>query len=425
MNKKILLEVLRKQVKPATGCTEPVAIALACARAAKQLNANPERVHVGMSKAFFKNANSVNIPNTGEKGILIAAALGSILEEPEEQLRILENITPAQLATAKEMISNKLVTAEYLDVAESVYVKAKITVGEDTAVAVIANAHTNVISIDINGVNVFEGDLSCGDVAVLDPFNQLNLTDMIDAVELMELDEISFLQEGVEMNRKIAQYGLNDKIGLGIGNGMLKLMEKGMICNDIINRIKMVVAAASDSRMGGANLPVMTSCGSGNQGITCILPIALVAEQHDKSELELLRAIALSHLTNAFVKKSMGKLSPICGCSVSAGLGAAAGITWLLGGSREQIEGAMKSLVASLIGTLCDGAKTTCSLKLETAAGEAAIYSFLALEDVYIKDDQGVVEESLVKTIKNMQLVSELGMKNVNDVILKIINDRI
>jgi len=424
MDKKILLEIIRKQVKPATGCTEPVAIALACSRAAKELPDKPDQVHVQISKAFFKNASAVGIPNTGEKGILIAAALGTIVDEPKDQLRLLEDVSPRQLAIAKDMVSQKRVRAEFIEIDQSVYVKATVKTGKDTAVAVIANGHTNMILLEVNGKKVFESatddvkDNKCGNIP------KIGLTDILDAVDNMELDEISFLRDGIEMNMKMAEYGLNNKVGLGIGSGMWSLMNKGMICNDIINRIKMMVAAASDSRMGGVNMPVMTSCGSGNQGITAILPIALVADQHKKSEIELMRAIALSHLINVFVKQFMGKLSPICGCSVSAGLGATAGITWLLGGTREQIEGAMKSLIASLTGTLCDGAKESCSFKLETAAGEAAVYAFLALEDVYIKDEQGVVENSLENSIKNMQLVSEYGMQNADDAILKIITNR-
>ncbi|PID29870.1 MAG: hypothetical protein CSB55_01005 [Candidatus Cloacimonadota bacterium] len=422
--KNVLLSILQEQVKPAMGCTEPVAIAIACAKAARELGGKVRKVDVCLSKPFFKNAGSVSIPNTGEKGILFSAGLGAVAGDPALELEIFKTVTEEDLKTVRDLIDNNCVTASYKDSPRAVLVEAKVVSENGEAMAIITGSHTNISYLRVNDKILIQDEVKDTVPVPGDSLKKYKIKYILEEVENMPYDELKFLLDGVEMNRKVAEYGLNNKTGIGIGLGMTALLKKNILGNDIVNRVKAYVAAGSDSRMGGAPLPVMTSCGSGNQGITVILPPALVAEEINAPLEKKARAVAISHLINAYVKSYMGKLSPVCGCAVSAGLGCAAGITYLIGGTMNQSFAAMKSMLASLSGMFCDGAKGTCAYKLETAAGEAVIYSYLALENVAIDGDQGIVDDSLEKSIQNLEFICTKSMNTVDDSMLKIITDR-
>jgi L-cysteine desulfidase len=422
--KEVLLSILQDQVKPATGCTEPVAIAIACAKAAREVGGKVKKVDVCLSKPFFKNASSVSIPNTDQKGILYAAGLGAVAGDPSLELEIFKTINKEQLDIVKQLINDKSVTASYKNSARSVLVEAYVETDCGEAWATITGSHTNIAYLKVNNKIIIQDKILDTVPTKESEIQNYTIKSILEEIEEIPFDELKFLLDGVEMNRKVAEYGLKNKIGIGIGSGMASLLKKKVLADDIVNRVKSYVAAGSDSRMGGAPLPVMTSCGSGNQGITVILPPALVAEEINASKEKKARAIAISHLINAYVKSYMGKLSPICGCAVSAGLGCTAGITYLIGGTFEQSSAAMKSMLASLTGMLCDGAKGTCAYKLETAAGEAVIYSYLALENAFIQGNQGIVEECLEQSIRNLEIIGSEGMRTVDDSVLEIIMNR-
>ncbi len=422
----LIKKKLHELVTPATGCTEPVAIALACARSAAELNGEIEKIEIEMSKSFYKNAIAVGIPNTDEKGIHIAAGLGAIAGDHSLLLRVLEKTTPADLFEAKKMTTAGKIIATYIDAPNEVYVKATVKSGDDEVTTIIIGDHANIESVERNGEIIFsqktnekqekqETEIKLGNYFI---------KDIIKEVQKLEMEDLEFLKEGIQMNRAISQYGWENSPCLGIGFGLNKLMQKGRMCNNIINRIRMAVAAGSDARMGGVNMPVMTSAGSGNQGIIVFLSVDLFAEHLKIDELTKLRALALAHIINGYVKEFMLKLSPICGATVSAGLGVSCAITWLLGGTHEQIVGAMNGMLASLTGMMCDGAKGSCAYKLLTAAGEAVTQAYLALEGVYIRDQQGVIETTLENSIQNIGKIGQEGMCNVNNVMLEIIANR-
>ena len=416
----MLLAVLKEQVQPATGCTEPVAIALACAHARAAIKGEITELSLITSKALFKNASSVGIPGTKEKGIEVAAALGLVAGDASLGLRIFEPMTEADLTRAKSFLATGKMKKGYLTIDNPVYVQALLTTTEGNVEVIIKGKHDAVVSLTVNGeeqINHQQEEFTTNSVQL----SKYPLDDILTAVAAIPEASLEFLMTGVEMNLAVAEYGLKNQAGLGIGAGVDILIKKGILGNDLLNRIKSWVAAASDARMSGVNLPVMTSCGSGNQGFMITIPLYLLAKEKNLEHSKLLYALATAHLVNAYMKEFMGKLSPICGCSTSAGGGLAAGIVKILGGTNLQAAGAVNTLLASLVGTLCDGAKSTCSLKLETAAGEALLYALLALDDVMVEEKVGVVALEIEETFANLGRLSKIGMENADDIILKII----
>lgn len=423
-------QVLKEQVKPATGCTEPVAIALACAKAASLISGEIQSLHIVASKGLYKNASAVGIPGTNEKGIGMAAFMGVLVKKPEMGMRILEGASDAEKEEARAYVKKNILELGYTESDYDVYVKATLKTSEGEATAIIGGSHDRFIHISVNGqILQQDGDGKSGAQEVdtedtLMAMRNVTIAQILDFAISVPLENIAWLEESVQMNSKISALGQKEAYGLGIGRGLKQLVDQDMLCNDLLTKIRIQVSAAADARMGGAKLPVMTSCGSGNQGILITLPLNAYCEHYSKSQEELLRSLAIANLTNALAKSYLGKLSPLCGCSVSAGLGAAAGLSWLAGGSLEQIEGAIKGMIANLTGTLCDGAKGTCALKLETAAVEAFTYAMMSVNGVYLHDVQGIVEESTEASIANLEAVSNQGMQRMDQTVLDMLDHR-
>jgi L-cysteine desulfidase len=417
--------VLKDQVKPATGCTEPVAIALACAKAASLIEGEIEALNIVASKGLYKNASAVGIPGTNEKGIAMAAFMGVVVKKPELGMRILEVASEEDKKKAKGYMEKNMLQLGYTESDYDVYVKATVKTSEGEATAIIGGSHDRFIHVSVNGMTILEDGVKQG--IAEDPLLSMRKATVAEIVEFatqIPLEDIAWLEEAVELNRKISLLGQKEAYGLGIGRGLRQLVDQGLLPDDLLSEIRIQVSAAADARMGGAKLPVMTSCGSGNQGILIALPLKAYCEHYEKSREELVRALAIANLTNALAKAYLGKLSPLCGCSVSAGLGAAAGLTWLAGGTLLQIEGAIKGMIANLTGTLCDGAKATCALKLETAAVEAYTYAMLSLNDVYLNDIQGIVEKSTEDSIANLEAIGKRGMQQMDQTVLDMLDER-
>jgi UPF0597 protein CD3232 len=249
------------------------------------------------------------------------------------------------------------------------------------------------------------------------------LEELITNIEKIDASELEFLLEGVDMNLKMAEVGLEEKIGIGVGYGIKKSIESGIMGDDVINNAMMLTAGASDARMSGVDMPVMSSNGSGNHGLTAILPVVAYARKFDVSDERLSRALAISHLVTAYIKNFTGRLSAMCGCGVAASTGATAGIAWLMDESIDQIGGAIKNAVADLSGMICDGAKSGCALKLSTTASAAVQNALLAKNDCYADTINGIVNISVDDTIRNLGKVSNLGMGVTDTVILDVMND--
>ncbi|HWR38526.1 MAG TPA: L-serine ammonia-lyase, iron-sulfur-dependent, subunit alpha [Patescibacteria group bacterium] len=425
LGKTDFLRILREEVKPATGCTEPAAVAFVAAKAAALAEGTIREIEVTVSKNIYKNAFAVTIPGTNLCGVQMSAAIGARIRQPEKGLEIFDGVDPAIVQAAMALVREKRVQVIIED-QNQFLIRVCIATEQETTVAEVQKSHTNITRLERDGQVLFQAEVeNTGSIAELPvDLKECRLEDFLQVVALLQADEISFMYDGIEMNRKIADIGMASIAGLDVGKNYKILMDKGILQNDIVNRTKMMIAAACDARMGGIKVPVMSTTGSGNQGIVAILTVAMVAQSMQTDRVTTCRAVALSHLVAAYVKQNMGKLMPICGCAIAAGIGATAAITWLLGGTQTQIEGAIKNIVGNLMGMICDGAKGGCSLKLATSAGEAITAAYLAMEGSMVSDVEGVVASSLSDMVSNMLQVCNSGMTGVDSALLEIMKEK-
>lgn len=423
-----LLNILVEDVKPAMGCTEPVAVALACAKAKELLGEEIVKHKVLVSPNVYKNGLCVGIPGTDRVGLKISVALGFIGGESKNGLRVLETITKEEVKIAEEYMDNTPISVSPADTKEKVYIEVILEGKNNTSKVIIRTKHDNFVYLETNGEVLLSEDV-LDEVATTSEAIQENVLDtitikeLVQSVEDMEFKDIEFLLEGISMNEKIANYGLENKIGVGVGYGMKQSIEKGLLGDDLMNNAMMITAAAADARMNGVKLPVMSSNGSGNNGITAILPIVAYNKKFPQSDERLARALAISHLVTAYVKNFTGRLSAVCGCGVAASTGATAGISWLMDGNIKQIEGAMENIVASLSGMICDGAKSGCSLKLASSASAAIQNAIIATQDCIVPPLTGIVGTSVEESIRNLGKVADKGMTTTDKVIINVMDD--
>ena len=372
-----LVNILRAEVKPALGCTEPVAVALACAKANELLGEEIKKCTIGLSPNVYKNGMCVGIPGTDRLGLKISAAMGLIGGKSENGLRVLETLTTEDVKVAENYMDNNNIDISPIDTEEKVYIEVVLEGENNKTKVVIRTKHDNIVFASKNDEILLEEAVE--EVAATTNNTQpkenildtITIKEIVEAIESVDFEEIEFLLEGITMNEEIANYGLNEKVGVGVGYGMKKSMEEGLLSDDLMNYTMMITAAASDARMAGVKLPVMSSNGSGNHGITAILPIVAYNKKFPQTDDRLARSLAISHLLTAYVKNYTGRLSAVCGCGVAASIGATSGLSWLMDLGIEQVEGAIENMVANLSGMICDGAKAGCALKLASAASAA------------------------------------------------------
>ena len=422
--KENILYILNNEVKPAIGCTEPVAIALCAAAASSCLKGTKfDKVYVYLSPNIYKNGMNVGIPNSKEIGLDVAAALGVAKQNYNSGLEILGEIDDNCRNIAKELIASKKVYVKIADTDKKVYVKVIITSDSNVAEATIEDRHDNIINITLNNKAVFSKEASPNNNSVSqvdDSFFDVSIMDIIKAIEELSFEDTKFMLKGIDMNMSAAKLGMEQRLGIGTGYAIKNNIDKGIIGADLANTAMMLTSAASDARMSGLTVPVMSSNGSGNNGLTAILPIAAYNEIHPTNEVDLSKALAISHVITAYVKHYIGRLSPLCGCSIAASTGSACAITWLMGGSYAQIQGTVKNILANQSGVICDGAKPGCALKLGTAAASGVQSSLLAMEGYYACKNNGIVTGTAEQSIKNLKTLSEQGMSNVDRTIIDI-----
>ena len=418
MNSDLLLALLHQEIKPALGCTEPGAVALASAFATHYLGGRIENIEVRVSPNVFKNAMRVMVPKTNERGLSIAAALGAVTANPEKGLELLENVTPERFEQARQLVANNHVTIQIVKTSELLII-VKVSGDNGWSEVQFVGDHTDINRAVVNGKEIISHDKVSSQKNNLD-ITSLEIKDFVNFIEEVPMSCIMFLAEGIDINLRISRKGLELKSGLGLGAGFKSLLNKGLLGQDLVNKARIAVAAACDARMAGEDLPVMSAMGSGNQGIGASVPVIIAAEEMQIPRERLIRALALSYLITGYVKQHTGKLSPVCGCSIAAGVGAAASITWMFGGDITQIGGAVKNMIGNLAGMICDGAKGGCALKLSTSAGEAIISALLARQGVIIESKDGIVSSTVEKTIRNLCELSGAGMANTDNTILKV-----
>ncbi|MFW6055264.1 MAG: serine dehydratase subunit alpha family protein [Thermodesulfobacteriota bacterium] len=427
-------EVLRELVTPALGCTEPAAVALAAAAAASLLPGKTiGSLCLSVDPNVFKNGLGVNIPGTkGLKGLDLAAALGGCLAAPEMGMQVLKNVDDQTLERAKVLTASGKVRVSLLREQTGLSISCRIQSGADLAEAVIMGAHDRIVRLSLNQETLLDSPLLQTDkTGTKDGPSDLDswlrgksLADLVELTESLDRQDLEFLKQGVAMNLALAESGLKQRSGLGIGRSLQELSRQGFLAEDMALKAKILTAAAADARMAGVDLPAMSSAGSGNNGLTAILPIWAVHDSLACSETEALSAIGLSHLITGMIKTHTGKLSAICSCSIAAGAGAAAGIARLLGGGRQEISAAVNNLIADLGGILCDGAKPGCALKLATASGSAVQSALLAVSGSAISEQEGFQGGSAEQTIRNLGRISRKGMLVTDRTILDIMLDK-
>lgn len=410
---------LGKEVKPALGCTEPGAVALAVARACRELSDRDEvaRVLVTVSGSIYKNGMAVGIPGTrGARGNAIAAAMGALCGDSDLGLEVLRNSTADDVATAERWVREGRASICCDPCRSGVYVLASVFTPSHKAVCLIEGSHTNIAHVAVDGTVVEEHShaVQSGTPTGFDDDGFPNeFKDAVKLADEMDEDDVKFLLSGAEMNLEVAECAFG-----------CSCHDAPDTAADIVRQIRDICAAAAYARMSGILMPVMSSAGSGNHGITAILPVAIAARCLGRGERETAHAIAVSHIGTSFVKRRLGRVSPVCGCSIAAGAGAAAGLACLMGGTAAQMSAAMELLLVNLAGMLCDGAKESCALKVSCAATEAWFAACWALENTRPEMPQGVLGASLEETADNVAHVTRDGMKTVDSAIIEILDRR-
>lgn len=423
-----IIDTLRVEVVPAMGCTEPVAVALAVSKARELAKLSTidldkvETIEVSVSPNIFKNGLSVGIPGTTEVGLIMAIALGYSGCYSRDGLEVFESVHEKELERAKLLISQNKITLKMEDTSDKIFIKAKIATKDGFYRAIIKDRHDQFVLLEDDHGVLFEQTPDKTSTPKANPLYSEPIIEIIKAVEGMSHDSLKFLLDGLEMNQHIAEHGLSNKCGMGVGYILNEQAEKGLLGKDLMNRAMAMTAAASDARMSGVSLPVMSSNGSGNNGLTALLPIVAYSEKNAVSDEMLTKAAAMSHLINGTIKNAIGRLSAICGCGVAAGTGASVGIAWLMGANYTQIEGVIQNMIANTAGMVCDGAKEGCSLKLATSASAAVQSAILAVNDVIVIPGSGIVGKGADETIRNLGVLSSEALMNVDQVIIKIMN---
>lgn len=419
-----LKQFLREEVKPALGCTEPVAVALAVARAREELGAKPERVHVLLSSNVFKNGATVGIPGTdGLKGNDVAAALALVSGKSEWGLEVLKESCAAAVGEAKRLLDEGKVSLVVDRTVHGVYVRAEVFGGGHRASCTIAKSHSNIVEVTRDGAVTYDAGAatSSGGCTAAEAVASMTWDDVMKLADEMDAEDEAFLLRGVEMNLAIAERGFEEGVGLGVGRSIREAYPDRNRA-DIGTRIKAWSSAASDARMGGVPMPVMSSAGSGNHGITAIIPVALYGRHEKMSDEKIAHGLLVSHLATAYVKSRTGRLSSTCGCAFAAGAGAAAGMTWLMTEDTDKAKAAVQAVVSNLLGMLCDGAKESCAFKVGTGAMEAYHAAVMASRGVAL-EAQGVVGRDIEETITNASKVAA-HMGEIEETVLDILDER-
>ncbi len=409
------LAILREEIVPALGCTEPIAIAYASAKARSVLGCLPEHITVKCSGNIIKNVKAVIVPTTGDmKGIETSAVLGAVGGNPDKKLEVLVGVTEEDLALTRELLKKKICSVELIEGVSSLQIIVEMTAGNESSLVEIAFSHTNIVRIEHNGALLFKKGLSVQNATETDR-SLLNLKDIYTFATTVNLEDVADLMERqVDCNLKIAREGLSNKYGANVGSTILEHYG-----DDVRNRARALPAAGSDARMNGCVLPVMINSGSGNQGMTVSLPVEVYAEELEVTREKKIRALVLSNLIGIYQKNELGKLSAYCG-AVSAAVGAGAAIAYLNNASYEVIEETIVNTLGNVSGIVCDGAKASCAAKIASSVDAAILAYHMASERRGFHCGEGLVKENAEKTLKSYGRMGREGMRATDVEILRI-----
>ena len=419
-----IIALIKREVVPAIGCTEPIAVALCVAKATETLGEKPKKISVLLSANILKNAMGVGIPGTGMIGLPIAIALGALIGKSEYQLEVLKDCTSEAVEEGKKMIDSQAIDISLkYGIEEKLYIKVKCSTDNNEATAIISGGHTHFVYISKNDIILLNENIS-GDSDVKDEELNLNLYKVYEFATTAPIDEIRFILESKRLNKQAAERSLKGHYGHELGKTLMECKnEKDIMGNNTFTHILSYTSAACDARMAGAMIPVMSNSGSGNQGIAATLPVVVYAEDNNKSEEELIRALTLSHLSVIYIKQSLGRLSALCGCVVAA-TGSSCGITYLMGGKYKQIVYAVQNMIANLTGMICDGAKPSCALKVTSGVSTAVFSAIMAMEEKCVTSVEGIIEDNVDLSIRNLTRIGSVGMNETDKVVLDIMTHK-
>lgn len=444
-----IIALIKQEVIPAIGCTEPIAVALCVAKATEILGCKPHRIEAHLSANILKNAMGVGIPGTGMIGLPIAIALGALIGKSEYGLEVLKECTPDAVEAGKRMIADEAISIKLKEsITEKLYIEitaSGATTGASdattassataasgattasscpqTATAIIAGGHTNFIYLSHNGEVLLDAPLK-STAEQNGNKTALTLKKVYDFATTAPLDEIEFILESQRLNKAAAETSFKGRYGHQLGRTLKEsTREMSILGNNTFSKILSYTTAACDARMAGVMVPVMSNSGSGNQGITATLPITIYAEENNKSREELIRALTLSHLTVIYIKQSLGRLSALCGCVVAA-TGSSCGITYLMGGGYNQISFAVQNMIATLTGMVCDGAKPSCSLKIASGVSTSLLSAILAMEEQCVSSVEGIIDKDVDKSILNLTRIGSESMNETDHTVLDIMTHK-
>lgn len=421
--RKQIIDLIKREVIPAIGCTEPIAVALCVARAVEVLGAIPERIELKLSASILKNAMGVGIPGTGMVGLPIAIALGALIGRSESQLEVLKGVTPEDVERGKKFIDEGHINISIKnDISEKLYIEACCQKENDSAVAIISGSHTSFIYLAKNDEVILDKGVESKGTNNGCSLG-LNMQTVYDFATTTPIEDLEFILESGRVNKNIAEESFKGSFGHCLGKTIRKGADCKILGQNTFVRILSYTSAACDARMSGAMIPVISNSGSGNQGLTVTIPVVIFAEDNHNTEEELARALILSHLTAIYIKQSLGRLSALCGCIVAA-TGSSCGITFLMGGGYNEITSAVKNMVANLTGMICDGAKPSCSLKLTSGISAAIFSAMMAIDGHSVTSMEGIIDDDVDQCIQNLTQIASQGMLQTDKIILNIMSHK-
>jgi L-cysteine desulfidase len=422
-DRKAIIALINREVVPAIGCTEPIAVALCAAKATELLGEEPQKVEVKLSANILKNAMGVGIPGTGMIGLPIAIALGCHVGKSEYELEVLRDVTPEAVEQGKKYIDGNHIHIELKEgISEKLYIEITVTAGSHTATAIIAGGHTTFVKLVSNDKVLLDNAIG-GDGDEEAEEVELRFNRVWEFATTSPIEELKFILQTRKLNKAAAEQSFKGNYGHAIGRTLRCKREMEMMGDSTFSRILSYTSAACDARMAGAMIPVMSNSGSGNQGIAATLPVVVYGEQNNVSEEQMTRALALSHLTVIYIKQSLGRLSALCGCVVAA-TGSSCGIVYLMGGDYHNAVSAVKNMIANLTGMICDGAKPSCALKVTSGVSTAVISALMAMDEHCVTSVEGIIEDDIDRCIRNLTTIGRDGMNETDRLVLDIMTHK-
>ncbi|MCH5335187.1 MAG: serine dehydratase subunit alpha family protein [Alistipes sp.] len=419
-----IIALIQREVVPATGCTEPVAVALCTARTTELLGRTPDNVAVRLSANILKNAMGVGIPGTGMTGLPVAIAIGALRGGSERGLEVLDGTDAETIDRAREfMLAGRISISLCDQTAEKLYIEVEASAGDHTATAVISGQHTRFVFESLNGRTLLDNRTDTAAEEQSDDEPELSMRRVWEFAITSPLEEIEFILESRRLNKAAAERSFEGDYGHALGRTLRLERQRRIIGDSIFSRILSYTSAACDARMAGAPIPVMSNSGSGNQGIAATLPVVVYAEECGADTEATVRALILSHLTVIYIKSSLGRLSALCGCVVAA-TGSSCGITYLMGGGYDQVAAAVKNMIANLTGMICDGAKPSCALKLSSGVSTAILSAMLAMENRCVTQVEGIIDDDVDRSIRNLTDIGREAMNETDRMVLDIMTGK-